>query len=70
MSETTCASGRCAYGTNCNCACYADWIITPPCPPPKLIRSGGYRIGYRDGWKNAYARGFQDAMRQEGRKVA
>ncbi|EHB54781.1 hypothetical protein MycrhDRAFT_1975 [Mycolicibacterium rhodesiae JS60] len=60
--------GRCAYGTDCTCAYYADWIITPPCPAPRLIRGSGYRTGYRDGWKTGYTKGFHEA-RQES-KVA
>lgn len=66
MEDTACT--RCAYGTECTCDYYKNWIICPPppCSTPKLIRSGGYRTGYRDGWKNGYSKGFRDAQLQEG----
>lgn len=61
MTEIPCTTGRCAYGTDCTCAFYAHWVITPPPCIPRLIRGGGYKTGYGDGHKRGYAQGFHDA---------
>lgn len=68
--EKPCRTGRCAYGEPCRCEFYAGWTITPPCPTPRLIRSGGYATGYRDGWKLGYAKGLASARDQGEQDVA
>lgn len=65
MAVTECTTGRCGYGEPCRCGWYAtNWIIPPPCPTPRLVRSGGYRTGYRDGWKQGYAKAIRETRRE------
>jgi len=70
IRETPCATGRCAYGTECTCQFYADWPPEPVVIRPWLGRNAQmYQLGYRQASKSR-CRQLWPHLTDEGRRLA
>lgn len=65
MTETPCATRRCAYGTDCTCDFYKDWVIYPQPKPCPLVRGTGFRSGYRCGHKTGFDLGYSAGLQAQ-----